>query len=143
MPELTMLARELVVVVTAVALVTFVTAGGKSALLPAGGSSVVGWEPRRDQKWVGGQKDPEILVWRGGEEGKQTQWQHGGEEGPEQTHHAAHLSAAQGKSYRLVHQLYCPRERGGEGDSPQHEWEPGSGRTAHTLGWQLLSFLPS
>lgn len=137
-PELTMAARELLVV--AVAVVTLVTTSGKSTLLPAAGFSMVGWEPWRDQKWVGGQKDPETLVWRGAEEGEQTQWQRGGEEGLEQTRCA--VSAVQGKSYQLVCQLYCTRERGGIGDSPQREREPGPGRTAHTLGWQLLSFLP-
>jgi len=53
-------ARELVVVA---ALVTLIAAGGKSSLLPAVGSLVAGWEPRRDQKCVGGQRDPETLVW--------------------------------------------------------------------------------
>lgn len=62
-----------------VALVTLVTAVGKPALLPAASSLVVGWEPWRDQKWVGGQKDPETPVWREGGEGKQTQQQHSGE----------------------------------------------------------------
>lgn len=40
--------RELLLLV--VALVALVAAGGKSALLLAAGSSVVGWEPWRDQK---------------------------------------------------------------------------------------------
>lgn len=60
--------RELLLLV--VALVALVAAGGKSALLLAAGSSMVGWEPWRDQKWVGGLKDSVTLAWRGGGEGK-------------------------------------------------------------------------
>lgn len=70
------------------ALVTLIASGGKPTLRPAAGSWVLGWEPRQDEKWVEGQKDPDTVVWRGDKEHKQTRWQHGGEEGLEQTYRA-------------------------------------------------------
>lgn len=74
-----------VVLVVAAALVALIAASGKSALLLADGSVVVGWEQWVDQKWVEGQKEPGSLVLRGGGEGKHTPGQRGGEEGLGQT----------------------------------------------------------